>query len=70
MDQRFDAAQRFAAGARCVAGGRRPGTSGRTYPVVDPAADAPVPGHDAVAPADAAVVFEDRLTAIRTAITG
>ncbi|WP_043266339.1 gamma-aminobutyraldehyde dehydrogenase [Streptomyces sp. CT34] len=37
MDQRFDVTERFAEGAQFIAGGLRPGTSGRTQDVVDPA---------------------------------
>ncbi|MET9414157.1 gamma-aminobutyraldehyde dehydrogenase [Streptomyces klenkii] len=36
-DQRFDAAERFAGGAQYIAGRLRPGTSGRTHAVVNPA---------------------------------
>ncbi|MBZ4014466.1 gamma-aminobutyraldehyde dehydrogenase [Streptomyces purpurogeneiscleroticus] len=37
MDQRFDVTERFAQGAQFIAGELRPGTSGRTQAVTDPA---------------------------------
>ncbi|MET9294513.1 gamma-aminobutyraldehyde dehydrogenase [Streptomyces sp. NPDC003077] len=42
MNQRFDVTERFAPGAQFIGGALRPGGSGRTFEVVDPATGEPV----------------------------
>ncbi|MFK0290929.1 gamma-aminobutyraldehyde dehydrogenase [Streptomyces sp. NPDC090442] len=52
MDQRFEAAERFAEGAQFIAGSLRSGTSGRTQDVVDPATGETVLRYQLAATAD------------------
>ncbi|MEU8546966.1 gamma-aminobutyraldehyde dehydrogenase [Streptomyces roseoverticillatus] len=51
-EQRFDAAGRFADGAQYIGGRRRPGTSGRTHAVVDPATGEEVLRYELAGPED------------------
>ncbi|GAA2492167.1 gamma-aminobutyraldehyde dehydrogenase [Streptomyces thermolineatus] len=52
MDDRTDITAQFADGAQYVAGGLRPGTSGRTHRVVDPATGEAVHEFELAGPAD------------------
>ncbi|MEV5379931.1 gamma-aminobutyraldehyde dehydrogenase [Streptomyces nondiastaticus] len=51
-EQRFDAAGRFAGGAQYIGGRLRPGTSGRTHAVVDPATGEEVLRYELAGPQD------------------
>ncbi|MEV4925239.1 gamma-aminobutyraldehyde dehydrogenase [Streptomyces roseoverticillatus] len=51
-EQRFDAAGRFADGAQYIGGRLRPGTSGRTHAVVDPATGEEVLRYELAGPED------------------
>ncbi|GAA0478016.1 gamma-aminobutyraldehyde dehydrogenase [Streptomyces sp. NPDC046215] len=52
MDQRFDVTERFADGAQYIGGRLRPGTSGRTHTIVDPATGSELLGYALAGPAD------------------
>ncbi len=52
MDRRFDGAEQFAEGAQYIGGRSRPGSSGRTHAVVDPATGAEILAYELAGPAD------------------